>query len=157
LSSSAPLFPSFRWYATWLPTAFSILNDADRAVIAAVLPLIRSELNLSDVMLRVRNAGFRWSYAIASPESGYIADRLPRVRVIPWSLIGGSVETLLAGVVASAQQLRLALHAGADVREPLAPHRGGGGAEFYRQPLLSPPRFVGGGGRRLNARGSHED
>jgi predicted MFS family arabinose efflux permease len=107
-SSIAPISTAYRWYATGLLTVLAILNYADRAVIAAVLPLIRHDLNMSDAMLGVLNAVFLWSYALASPASGYVADRLPRVRVITWCVVGWSVATILAGVVANANQLMLA-------------------------------------------------
>ncbi|MDB6092735.1 MAG: major facilitator superfamily 1 [Verrucomicrobia bacterium] len=97
-----------RWYVTALLTALAILNYADRAVISAVLPLIRHDLGLSDIMLGAMSSAFLWTYALASPASGYLADRLPRVRVITWSLILWSLATMLAGVVANAQQLILA-------------------------------------------------
>ena len=99
---------SYRWFVTGLLTALSILNYADRAVIAAVLPLIRDELGISAVMLGALSSVFLWTYALGSPASGYIADRLPRVRVIMWSLGSWSVATILAGVVANAQQMMLA-------------------------------------------------
>ena len=108
MTSTSPLPASYRWFATGLLTALAILNYADRAVIAAVLPLIRDELQISAVVLGALNSVFLWTYALGSPASGYLADRLPRVRVITWSLGCWSVATILAGVVANAQQLMLA-------------------------------------------------
>ena len=99
------LSPSYRWLVTALLTVLSLINYADRAVISAVLPLIRTELGLSEVMLGLLSSVFLWTYALGSPASGYIADRLPRVRVILWSLGSWSVATLLAGFCANAQQL----------------------------------------------------
>ena len=99
---------TYRWFITGLLTVLSVLNYADRAVISAVLPLIRTELGLSEVMLGALSSVFLWTYALCSPASGYVADRLPRVRVILWSLGSWSVATMLAGVCANAQQLMAA-------------------------------------------------
>lgn len=77
---------SYRWFVTGLLTVLALLNYADRAVISAVLPLIRTEFGLSEIMLGALSSGFLWTYALGSPASGYVADRLPRVGVILWSL-----------------------------------------------------------------------
>ena len=104
-ADATPMSPRYRWFVTGLLTVLALLNYADRAVIAAVLPLIRTELGLSEVMLGLLSSVFLWTYALGSPASGYLADRLPRVRVILWSLGSWSVATLLAGICANAQQL----------------------------------------------------
>jgi len=108
MSSPVPMSATYRWLVTALFTVLSILNYADRAVVSAVLPLIKHDLGATDVMLGALSSAFLWSYALASPISGYLADRLPRVRVILVSLGLWSVATILAGVVADTNQLILA-------------------------------------------------
>src|SRR5580700_5066126 len=96
---------SFRWYVIGLLTLIAALNYADRAVISALLPLMRTGLGMSDAMLGTLAAVFLWSYALGSPATGFIADRLPRVRVIVWSLTIWSLATLLSGMAASTGQM----------------------------------------------------
>lgn len=99
---------TYRWSVTALLTALSVLNYADRAVVSAVLPLVKHDLGISEAMLGAISSAFLWSYALASPASGYLADRLPRVRVILWSLGLWSLATVLSGLAADTQQLILA-------------------------------------------------
>ena len=96
---------AYRWYVIWLLTAIAALNYADRAVISALLPLMRTGLGMSDVMLGTLSAVFLWSYAIGSPLTGLLSDRIPRVRVAVWSLGLWSVATLLSGMAATSGQM----------------------------------------------------
>ena len=96
---------SYRWYVIGLLTAIAALNYADRAVMAALLPLMRTGLGMSDVMLGTLGAVFLWSYAIGSPTTGWLSDRLPRVRIVVWSLAVWSAATVLSGCAASAGQI----------------------------------------------------
>jgi len=96
---------SYRWYVIGLLTAIAALNYADRAVMAALLPLMRTGLGMSDVMLGTLGAVFLWSYAIGSPTTGWLSDRLPRVRIVVWSLAVWSAATVLSGCAASAGQM----------------------------------------------------
>jgi len=97
----------YRWYVVIVLTLAAALNYADRAVIAALLPLMRSSLGMSDAMLGALSSFFMVAYALASPATGLIADRLPRVRVIVWSLSVWSVATVLSGCAATAGQMFL--------------------------------------------------
>ncbi len=96
---------SYRWYVIGLLTAIAVLNYADRQVISALLPLMRSSLGMSDAMLGTLGAAFLWPYAVGSPLTGFFADRLPRVKVIVWSLVIWSLATVLSGLSASAGQM----------------------------------------------------
>jgi predicted MFS family arabinose efflux permease len=98
---------SYRWYVIGLLTAIAALNYADRAVMAALLPLMRTGLGMSDMMLGTLGAVFLWSYAIGSPATGWLSDRLPRVRIVVGSLAVWSAATVLSGCAASAGQMLL--------------------------------------------------
>lgn len=74
------------------------INYADRVAISAVFPALREELGLSDVTLGLVGSLFLWSYALASPIAGVVADRLPRSAVILGALTLWSVVTGLIGL-----------------------------------------------------------
>ena len=81
------------------------VNYCDRAAISSVLPLVRSDLRMSNLELAEIGSFFLWAYAMASPVGGLLADRESRSRLIVWSLVAESVLTLLTGFVTSAHQL----------------------------------------------------
>jgi len=73
------------------------LNYADRAAISSVLAPLRHDLSLSDVGLGSLGSLFLWSYSIASPISGVLADRYSRSRLLVISLAAWSLVTLGTG------------------------------------------------------------
>ena len=85
-----------------------------------MLPLIKTDLGMSDVMMGAIGSAFLWVYAICSPASGLIGDRLPRGRVIVWTLVAWSVVTLATAwvrtpaemIAAFAQNLSASLDGG---------------------------------------------
>jgi MFS family permease len=81
------------------------INFADRSSITAVFPLLRVELGFTDVGLGAIGSVFLWSYALASPFSGYLSDRTSRSRMITWTLAGWSLATVLAGFSSAPWQL----------------------------------------------------
>jgi predicted MFS family arabinose efflux permease len=96
-----PAPPWYRWYVAGLLTVIAALNYGDRSAISSVLPLIRADLGMSDVALGALGSAFLWTYAACSPFSGFMADRLPRSRVIVWSLTAWSLVTFCTGWVRS--------------------------------------------------------
>ncbi len=81
------------------------LNYCDRSAIASVLPMLKSDLMMSDLQQAGIGTFFLWAYGIASPFGGILADRESRSRVVVWSLVGASALTLVTGLVASTGQL----------------------------------------------------
>jgi MFS transporter, Spinster family, sphingosine-1-phosphate transporter len=73
------------------------LNYADRAAISSVLAPLRHDLSLGDVALGSIGTLFLWSYSIASPISGVLADRYSRSRLVAISLAAWSLVTLGTG------------------------------------------------------------
>lgn len=96
---------AYKWWLVALCCGLGALNYADRAAIASVYPLVRRDLGLSDVELGAVGSCFLLAYAVASPLSGLVADRLSRRRLIVASLAGWSAVTLLTGWVASSREL----------------------------------------------------
>jgi predicted MFS family arabinose efflux permease len=69
---------------------------------------LRSDLGASDVVLAAVGSLFLWSYAIGSPVSGYLADRVSRSRMIFWSLTSWSAISAATALVQSSSELLLA-------------------------------------------------
>jgi predicted MFS family arabinose efflux permease len=96
---------AYSWYIASLLAVVAAINYADRSAISSVLPLIGTDLGMSDVMLGALGSAFLWTYAICSPVSGYLADRLPRGRVIVWTLVAWSLVTLATAWVKTPWQM----------------------------------------------------
>lgn len=99
---------SYPWLLVLLLWVAGLLNYLDRQVIFSLFPLIRSDLNLTDAQLGWTSSSFLWVYALASPLSGYLADRFGRARLIVWSLALWSVVTFLTGRASTLTELLLA-------------------------------------------------
>jgi MFS family permease len=69
-------------------------NYADRQAIFSVFPLLKPQLNLSDVQLGIIGSSFMWVYAAAAPFAGMVGDRLRRKTVIIAGLIFWSLITI---------------------------------------------------------------
>jgi predicted MFS family arabinose efflux permease len=74
------------------------LNYADRTALSSVIPPLRDDLGVTDVQIGVMGMLFLWSYAIASPFAGNMADRFSRSKIVVWSLVGWSVITVFTGL-----------------------------------------------------------
>lgn len=96
---------SLPWKTVLLLASAAALNYADRTSLSAVFPLLQAELALSNLQLAAIGTLFLWSYAFGSPFAGYLADRLPRNRVIVWSLLAWSLVTILTGFARTANEL----------------------------------------------------
>ena len=74
------IFPALasRWRLVLLLACAAALNYADRAAYSSVLLPLRQELGLSDATLGLLGSLFLWSYALASPLAGVLADRFSR-------------------------------------------------------------------------------
>ena len=88
-----------KWKIAGMLFLIAALNYGDRSAIAAVFPLLRSDLLLSDVMLAGVGSVFLWSYAIGSPIAGYFADRHSRTRMVLASIVAWSLVMALTGLV----------------------------------------------------------
>jgi predicted MFS family arabinose efflux permease len=95
--------------AKWLLAGFlglgAALNYADRAAMSAVLAAVRTEFGLSDVALGLLGSVFLWSYAIASPLAGRLADRRARRGLVLWSIALWSLVTALIGAASNFSSL----------------------------------------------------
>ncbi len=94
-----------RWQTVLILACAAGINYADRTSLSVVYPLLQADLHLSDLQLAAIGTLFLWSYAIGSLGAGIIADRLPRNRVILWSLIAWSLVTVSSGFARNANEL----------------------------------------------------
>lgn len=83
----------------------STVNYADRTSITALYALLKTDLGFTDVGLGALGSVFLWSYALSSPFSGFLGDRVSRGKLVLWSLAGWSLVTLITGLVATQWQL----------------------------------------------------
>lgn len=93
------------WLLVAVLWVVACLNYLDRQVIFSMLPLLRTDLGLSDVQLGLIGTAFLWVYAFLSPVCGFLADRFGRERVIMASLFVWSAVTWGTAYVASFGQL----------------------------------------------------
>lgn len=95
----------YRWKLVAMLFCCGALNYADRAATAAVFPLLRSSLGITDLQIAAVGSLFLWSYAIGSPLAGAFADRISRSRLIVCSLAAWSIVTACTSLVTSVNQL----------------------------------------------------
>src|SRR5689334_20451194 len=85
----------------------NILNYLDRQVLYAVLPLIKSDLVLSDTQLGALASAFMLVYMCAAPVIATLADRFGRKKWIAGGVLAWSAATFLSGLSRTYSQLFL--------------------------------------------------
>lgn len=94
----------YRWKVLGILCLASGLNYADRAVVSSLFPLLRKDLNMSDLAMASAGSFFLWSYAAGSPFGGQLADRISRSRIVVFSLAAWSLITLLTAFATTVPQ-----------------------------------------------------
>ncbi len=84
-----------------------LLNYADRQAIYSVFPLLKSQLQLTDVQLGYLASSFMWVYALSAPFAGLLSDRFSRKSLILGGLIFWSLITIATALATSYWQLLL--------------------------------------------------
>jgi MFS family permease len=92
---------AYAWALVAMLWAVSFCNYADRSVLSAVMPQIRTEFGLSLPQLGLLSSAFLWVYAIAASPAGYIGDRFSRKKVIVAGLVAWSIVTFLSPLAGS--------------------------------------------------------
>lgn len=95
----------YPWVLVGLLWFVFLLNYLDREVMFSVFPLLQKNMKLSDLELSLLSTSFLWVYAIASPLTGWLADRFGRKRVIVGSLVVWSLMTWLTGKARNFREL----------------------------------------------------
>ncbi len=88
----------YKWEVLLLLWAAFFLNQADRQVFNVVLPLIKVDLNLSDVQIGSIATIFNLVYAFLVPLGGFIGDRFSKKWVVTFSILFWSVATMFTGL-----------------------------------------------------------
>ena len=83
------------WIALGLLTALNLLNYVDRSVLNGVQLRIQEEFHLTHEQVGWLAPAFFWSYMIAAPVMGLLADRFPRKIIISVGGIIWSAATLM--------------------------------------------------------------
>lgn len=84
---------SYPWVLIGLLWLVAFLNSADRNILIAVLPNLKSEFGLSNSQLALLGSVFFWVYAVGAFVAGRIGDSVRRTRVILYGLIFWSLAT----------------------------------------------------------------
>ena len=84
---------TYKWFVVGMLWWVCFFNYADRQAIFSLFPLLKSELQLSDVQLGIAGSSFMWMYAVAGPFAGWICDLVPRRLLILGGLMLWSAAT----------------------------------------------------------------
>lgn len=96
------------WAFLIVLTLINLVNYLDRYVVSAVLPLMKTELALSDTVLGSLATAFMVSYVALSPFAGQLGDRYPRKYLIAACVFIWSLATIASGLAKTYPQLLLA-------------------------------------------------
>jgi MFS family permease len=88
----------YKWEVLLLLWVAFFLNQADRQIFNVVLPLVKADLQLSDVQVGTIAMIFNLVYALLVPVAGYVGDLYSRKWVITISIIFWSVATMFTGM-----------------------------------------------------------
>lgn len=88
---------AYKWEILLLLWIAFFVNQADRQVFNVVLPLVKSDLKLSDVQVGLIATLFNLVYALMVPVAGFAGDRYSRKWIIVGSIFFWSIATLLTG------------------------------------------------------------
>jgi len=101
----------------WMWVAY-FLNYCDRQVVFTMFAALKEDLQMTDLQLGLTGTLFLWIYGIGCPIAGIFADRIPKGRLVVFSLVLWSVVTILTGLSTSATML-LSLRAAMGISEAL--------------------------------------
>jgi MFS family permease len=83
----------YAWLLVGLLWLVAFLNAADRNILIAVLPDLKSEFGLNNSQLALLGSVFFWIYAVGAFVAGRIGDSVRRTRVILYGLVFWSIAT----------------------------------------------------------------
>lgn len=87
----------YRWEVLALLWVAYFINQADRQVFNVLLPLIKADLQLTDVQVGAIATVFNLVFALLVPLSGYVGDIYSRKWIVVGSIMFWSVATMLTG------------------------------------------------------------
>ena len=92
-----PIIP-YKWELLIMLWFAYFLNQGDRQIYAAVLPLIKSDLGLSSAQLGLVVTAFSVVYGCLVPVGGYLGDFMKRKWIVVTSLLVFSIGTMFTGL-----------------------------------------------------------
>jgi MFS family permease len=106
-SAGPGLHKVFQWELLILLWFAFFLNQADRQIFSVVLPLIRSDLGLSDAELGLIASALFWTYGLLVPFAGFAGDKFSRRNITGFALLFWSLSTLSTGMCSTLMQFIL--------------------------------------------------
>jgi MFS family permease len=106
-----------------LLSAALTINYVDRGTLSTAAPLIQAELHLNSTQLGALLSAFFWTYVVAQPVMGALADRLGAARVLAAGFTLWSIATVFTGVsggIVALVCLRMLMGVGESVIYPSA-------------------------------------
>jgi MFS family permease len=91
------LRPRYKWELLSILWVAYFLNQGDRQIYNAVLPLIKADLHVSDVQLGMVATAFTLLYGVFVPLAGCLGDFVTKKWIVCLSLLTFSVGTLFTG------------------------------------------------------------
>lgn len=88
----------YKWEVLVLLWIAFFLNQADRQVFNVVLPLIKADLQLSDLQVGSIATAFNLVYALLVPLAGYAGDIFSKKWIVTISILFWSVATMFTGL-----------------------------------------------------------
>jgi MFS family permease len=83
----------YPWVLIGLLWMVAFLNSADRSILVAVMPQLRTEFGLTNTELALLSSVFFWIYAATAFVAGRLGDSVRRTRVVIYGLVFWSVAT----------------------------------------------------------------
>ncbi|MCE5271718.1 MFS transporter [bacterium] len=90
-------YPQYKWEVLALLWVAFLLNQADRQVFNVVLPLIKTDLRLTDLQIGTIATVFNMVFALLVPFAGYIGDVFSKKWIIVTSILLFSTATVFTG------------------------------------------------------------
>ena len=88
----------YKWEVLALLWIAFFLNQADRQVFNVVLPLIKADLDLTDLQIGSIATAFNLVYAILVPMAGYVGDIFSKKWIVALSILFWSIATMFTGL-----------------------------------------------------------
>ncbi|MEL7589348.1 MAG: MFS transporter [Prolixibacteraceae bacterium] len=88
----------YKWEVLALLWIAFFLNQADRQVFNVVLPLIKADLQLSDLQIGSIATAFNLVYALLVPLAGYVGDIFSKKWIVALSILFWSIATMFTGL-----------------------------------------------------------
>ena len=88
----------YKWEVLALLWVAFFLNQADRQVFNVILPLIKADLQLSDLQIGSIATAFNLVYALLVPLAGYVGDIFSKKWIVTLSILFWSIATMFTGL-----------------------------------------------------------